>query len=330
MTLFLKHLKYRRGALLLFAGFAALFGAWFALCRLPRGAFFYPLTLCVLAGTAFLAADYHRTKEKHRRLSEAAPGDMLPGMPPAGSILEEDYIALTQNLEREIARRDGEAERRFTAMTDYYTMWAHSIKTPLAAMRLNLGGRDDAAAKRLLFDLDRTERYAEMALTYMRLESDSTDYVFKKQPLGGIVRRQIRSFSGEFIFKKLRLEYAVPEETAVLTDEKWLGFAIGQVLSNAVKYTPEGGSVTVSWEGTDTLVICDTGVGIAAEDLPRIFENGYTGMNGRTDRRATGIGLYLTKRVLTALGHAIAVSSTPGAGTEVRISFAGREPESRR
>ena len=107
----------------------------------------------------------------------------------------------------------------------------------------------------------------------------------------------------------------------VVTDEKWLSFVIEQLLSNALKYTASGG-ITISLEQPATLCIRDTGIGIAAEDLPRVFEKGYTGYNGRSDKRASGIGLYLCRRICYNLGHAISIESEAGCGTVVKLDLA--------
>ena len=158
-----------------------------------------------------------------------------------------------------------------------------------------------------------------MVLTFLRLNSDSTDYVFKEYDLDNIVKSAVKKFSSEFIGRKLRLIYD-PLNTSVITDEKWLSFVIEQVLSNALKYTPSG-SITISLVGEKTLRIEDTGIGIAPSDLPRIFENGYTGFNGRTDKKASGIGLYLCRRVCNNLGHTITANSTVDVGTAIDIDL---------
>ena len=215
------------------------------------------------------------------------------------------------------------AEADMSDMLAYYTLWAHQIKTPIAAMRLQLQGEDSAKARALLGDLGRIERYVEMVLTYLRLEGDGTDYVIREYDLDGILRPVFRQFAGEFIGRRLRLDYA-PVNHRVLTDEKWLAFVVGQVLSNALKYTPEG-AISVYLEPPAVLCVRDTGIGIAPEDLPRVFEQSYTGLTGRADRRASGLGLYLCKRVCDNLRHGISIESAPGAGTTVRIDFGRRE-----
>lgn len=167
-------------------------------------------------------------------------------------------------------------------------------------------------------DLMRVEQYVEMVLVFLRLDSSTTDYVIRRHSLDDIVRPAVRRFAGEFIRRRLRLEYQ-PLDHTVVTDGKWLGFVVEQVLSNALKYTASG-SVTIAMDGDD-LCIRDTGMGIAAEDLPRIFEQGFTGVNGRRDRRASGIGLYLCRRICGNLGHTIRASSVPNQGTEIRIGL---------
>ena len=186
-------------------------------------------------------------------------------------------------------------------------------------MRLTLQNEDTPLTRKLTNDLYRIEQYVEMVLTFLRLNSDSTDYVFKEYDLDNIVKSAVKKFSSEFIGRKLRLIYD-PLNTSVITDEKWLSFVIEQVLSNALKYTPSG-SITISLVGEKTLRIEDTGIGIAPSDLPRIFENGYTGFNGRTDKKASGIGLYLCRRVCNNLGHTITANSTVDVGTAIDIDL---------
>lgn len=186
-------------------------------------------------------------------------------------------------------------------------------------MRLALQNIDTAQSRQLLSELGRIERYVEMVLTFLRLGSDSTDYVIKEHELDDIVMGAVKKLAGDFINKRIKLEYT-ELNVEVLTDEKWLAFVIEQVLSNALKYTPEG-TVSVYLERPKTLCIRDTGIGIAPEDLPRVFENGYTGYNGRSDKKASGIGLYLCRRICNKLGHTISAESKAGEGTVIRIGL---------
>ena len=165
----------------------------------------------------------------------------------------------------------------------------------------------------------------EVVLTFIRLDSDSTDYVIKEYDLDSIIRQSVKRFAGEFIERKISLVYE-PVNTKVLTDEKWLSFVIEQVLSNALKYTPAG-RISITMEAGSKLCIRDTGIGIAAADLPRIFENGFTGYNGRSQKKASGIGLYLCKRICTNLGHGIYARSKVDEGTCVTIDLARKKLE---
>ncbi len=158
-----------------------------------------------------------------------------------------------------------------------------------------------------------------MAMTYLRLDSDTTDYLFAECSLDKIVKDAVKKLSTEFILRKISLEYD-PVSQTVLTDEKWLSFVVEQVLSNALKYTKDG-SVKIYMEEPLTLCVADTGIGISAEDLPRIFEKGFTGYNGRTDKKASGIGLYLCRRICDDLGCKISAASEIGVGTTVRIAL---------
>ena len=169
-------------------------------------------------------------------------------------------------------------------------------------------------------ELFRIEHYVEMVLTYLRLDSLLSDYVFKEHYIDTIIKQSVKKFAAEFIGKKIRLEYEPVNET-VITDEKWLSFVIEQILSNALKYTNTGGSVKITMEQPKLLCIKDTGIGIAAEDLPRIFEYGYTGCNGRIDKRASGIGLYLCKKICNNIGIDITVKSTPEKGTAIYLNL---------
>lgn len=324
MKLFGEYCKSRRGTFLYFAAAALLLGASFALYHLPLRAVVYPLALAAAAGIAALALDFRRVYKLHRELSqmENTAAELLGVLPPAQSVPEADYQAIVRSLTRQSAAAAEKTAAERSDALEYYTLWAHQIKTPIASMRLCLQQEDTPQARRLLQELSRAEQYVEMVMVYLRLNGGS-DLVLREYELDAIVRRAVRRFAGEFIGRKLKLCYE-PLNVSCVTDEKWLLFVIEQVLSNALKYT-RAGSITIELEAPKTLVIRDTGIGVAPEDLPRIFEKGYTGYNGRGDQKASGLGLYLCRTICKRLGHTITASSVPDHGTAIRITLEQRQ-----
>ena len=321
MDLFLKYLKQKLWLFVVGGTFSLIFSVSFFLYHLPVEAVIYPTLLCAFIGVFVLIFDFLRVKGRHKELAQikSIPDAITATFPADNNIQNEDYREVIRLLCEEHNQYKSETNYKYTDMIDYYTVWAHQIKTPIAAMRLTLQNEDSALSRKLTSDLFRIEQYVEMVLTFLRLDAESTDYVFKEYDLDSIVKSAVRKFSSEFIDRKLRLIYE-PLNASVITDEKWLSFVIEQILSNALKYTPSG-SITISLVGEKTLRIQDTGIGIDPSDLPRIFENGYTGFNGRTDRKASGIGLYLCRRVCNNLGHTITASSIADVGTAIDIDL---------
>lgn len=308
-------------------------GGVFALYELPREAVLYVAVLCTLAGAFFGLYDYFKRKARLDNLDfikdnlPAGIEQLLPARSAEAALYREILTEL--NALRRSAEQD--RKRSFDELTDYYTMWVHQIKTPISALGLLLAedGRPDAAlgARTLrqdaLSELFKIEQYTEMVLGYLRTEDISSDMRFAAYDLDKIIRSQIHKYARIFVAKRLSLEYEGVTEQ-VLTDEKWLGFVIGQILSNALKYTRKGGiCIRMSEDSPQTLVIGDTGIGIREEDIPRIFEKGYTGANGREETRSTGIGLYLSAKIMKKLNHDITIRSAPGKGTQVYL-FLGR------
>jgi len=321
MAPFLKaYWKQCRKGLGIFLLFSLIFLFVFLLYGIPMEAVLYPALLCGLLGLLFLALDMHRAWRTYRQLEilKTLPAPLMEPFPEPDTLEAAEYQEIVQTLREGQKQLESGMALRYEEMVEYYTIWAHQIKTPIASMRLTLQNEDSELSRRLSEDLLRIEQYVEMVLCYLRLDSSSTDYVFQEYDLDSIVKQAVRKFAGQFIRRKIRLDYQ-PLNTRVVTDEKWLLFVVEQVLSNALKYTPAAGTVTIDLEEPKTLCIRDTGMGIAPEDLPRVFEKGYTGYNGRNDKKASGIGLYLCRRICKNLNHVISVDSSLDSGTVVRI-----------
>ena len=294
MELLKAYLKERRLTLAAFLLFVGVFAVSFALYGLPLAAVGYPAGLCVLLGACLAVWDYGRAARRHKalkRLQEAGEAVLLD-LPAMTTVEGADCAAVVETLRRELCRQETARAARWEDMT---------------------------AARRLMTELGRVEQYVDMALTYLRLEEGGSDYVIRTCAVDDVVRAAVRRFAGEFIDRRIALDYT-PVEWETVTDGKWLTFVVEQLLSNALKYTGQDGTVRIYREGDD-LCIRDSGMGIAPEDLPRVFDMGYTGQNGRLDRRSSGIGLYLCRRICRNLRHEIRIESVPGVGTTVYLTL---------
>lgn len=321
MKLLLSYLRAKLRGLLFLVVCLGVCALVFGLYHLPLAAVGYAAALCAALALVWLVVDVWDYRRRHQCLEALATEITvtLEHLPRPRNTLEADYQALLRTLDAQRREQEGRLSSQYRDMMEYYTIWAHQIKTPIAAMGLLLQEEDSPRSRALGEELQRIQQYVQMVLGYLRLDSESTDFVLRRCDLDAVVRQAVRSYAGSFIRKKIALDYQ-PFHVQVLTDEKWLRFVIEQVLSNALKYT-RSGKVTISLEGEATLVIADTGIGIAPEDLPRVFERGFTGCNGRVDQRSSGIGLYLCRRILKQLGHGIRITSAPGQGTRVCLDL---------
>lgn len=305
---------------------------------------------------------FFRYSSKVKALSNALkrPVEEQAQLPEATDDVEMLYHGLLEN--QSIARSESESSAaiRQSQMRDYYSMWVHQIKTPISAMKLLLeaereelgqficddeqsqchigdmtGGNIGVALKQQAAltelsdnvasfedELFRIEEYVSMALQYQRVSSTENDFVLEKVSVDGVIRDTIKKYAKIMIRRHIGIDYSGTGQE-VYTDVKWLAFMLEQILSNAIKYTPQGFVTIETAEEKDRffITIKDTGIGIKAEDLPRVFEKGYTGYNGHADKKATGIGLYLCRQMADKLGHTIRMESEIGKGTKVWIGF---------
>lgn len=354
--------------ILILAICSIIFSVVFSLYNLPLDAVVYSSQLCFFALIIIFIARFTSFYRKHKELEhfKKTITVSLPDFPETSDKIEKDYQELISLLHQSKLNIIYEKDNSFSNMMDYYTLWAHQIKTPIAAMRLILQSssqtkhyvksepniqneslkpkleedefddefldsnekyeieninREKEINDELLEQLFRTEQYVEMVLQYLRMESDSSDLLIRRYSLDSIVKQAVKKYAKSFIRKKIKLNYE-DLNIGIITDEKWLCFVIEQLLSNALKYTYSGSiSIYMDDDLPETLVIEDTGIGIQEEDLPRVFEKGFTGYNGRADKKSTGIGLFLCKKILKKLSHTITIESSLGKGTKVKIGL---------
>ncbi len=340
-----RYLKEHLGEFIMYAGFMVIFPGIFSLYNIRTDAVKYTSLLAFAWFLLWETARFLKYKRRHEELAETerrVPAELC-GLPRADSLIEEDYQRILKIVFRDKTETESAGREFRREMADYYGMWVHQIKTPIAALRVLLQSalladgagclKEDAGSgteEESLFALNREmkqelfkiEQYVEMVLAYLRTSDMPSDFVFAQYDLDDIIRQAVKKYSQMFILQKIRLNYE-PVRKTVLTDEKWLTFVVEQLLSNALKYTRQKAypnSISIYMEG-ECLVIKDTGIGIWAEDLPRVFEKGFTGYNGRADKKSTGIGLYLCRTVTDKLRHRIWLESEVGEATKAYIDL---------
>lgn len=293
----------------------SIFALVFSMYDIKLEAILYASMLCLTAGLLFegvhLISYLRRHTEQQKRL-QGLPISYTELLPPR-TLAEQDLQAMVQKLGEQYTAVTTDWQRQQKESLDYYSAWIHQIKTPISSMKMILQQEDTEENHLLSAELFRIEQYTEMALQYLRLDSKTNDFVFQQYDLDSIIRQAIRKYAPQFILRKIRLIYE-PVSMTILTDEKWMLFLLEQLLSNAIKYTPHG-SVTISVTPEKVLQVADTGIGIAPEDLPRIFEKGFTGYNGRADKKSTGLGLYLCQQAAKKISVSLSVTSEVGKGS---------------
>lgn len=320
MDIIKSYIKKNLKIYLLLIVFIFIFVLIFYLYNLPFEALFYSGLLCFVAALIVSIIDFNNYRKSYIDLKylESNILNSKEDLPKSLDIRVEYYQKIIERLHNEVEKLKIEDNKKMEGLVDYYSMWIHQIKTPIAAINFLLDN-EEIDVKAFRQELFKIERYVEMVLTYIRLGSETSDYVITSINLDEVVRENIKKYATLFINKKIKLNY-VSHETYVISDKKWLGFAFEQLLSNAIKYTKSGGEISINISESK-LIIEDNGIGIYEEDLPRIFEQSFTGLNGRYEKKSSGLGLYLCKKTLDKLQHKIEITSEVNKGTKVIVSF---------
>ena len=320
MEIIKSYLKKNLKIYLLLIVFIFIFILIFYLYNLPFEVLFYSSSLCFIVALIVSIIDFNNYRKSYIDL-KYLESNILNNMEDLSKSLDirvEYYQKIIERLHNEVEKLKIEDNKKMEGLVDYYSMWIHQIKTPIAAINFLLDN-EEIDVKAFRQELFKIERYVEMVLTYIRLGSETSDYVITSINLDEVVRENIKKYATLFINKKIKLNY-VSHETYVISDKKWLGFAFEQLLSNAIKYTKSGGEISINISESK-LIIEDNGIGIYEEDLPRIFEQSFTGLNGRYEKKSSGLGLYLCKKTLDKLQHKIEITSKVNKGTKVMITF---------
>ena len=314
---FLKHHLYsRRFILSLLLVIFSVMGMFAFIFEDGRSLLEYQLLLAFLLASFFLGMDLASAYKEYRNQLFYAYGR-------AQTALEALLFEKLALLEMDKKNRAIEEREKLNDLMDYYTLWAHQIKTPIAASSLLVGEIEDKKVKNQLEqELFKIESYVNIVLQYLRLESFHEDLVLKKENVEDLVKEIVKKYAIFFIQKGLSLNLHDLDRT-IITDKKWFVVILEQVLSNSLKYTSQGGIEIYFQE--DTLYIKDSGLGIQDADLLRVFERGFSGYNGRLTQQSSGLGLYLSKKIADELGHQISIASQVGQGTTVMISFSEKK-----
>ncbi|MBZ2072136.1 sensor histidine kinase [Streptococcus sanguinis] len=310
---FLKSYLYSRrfflALLILLLGFILLFAFVF---DTYRSLLEYVALLLAFLSFLFIGADAWTSFKGYR-------SQKLQASAQAQTPLEKLLQERVEELEYEQKNQLLVEQEKYNDLLDYYTLWVHQVKTPIAASSLLIGDLKDKEAKsQLEQELFKIESYVHLVLQYLRLGSFHDDLVLKQENLTDLVREVVKKYALFFIQQGLSLNLHDLDHT-IVTDKKWFLVILEQVLSNSLKYTKEG-SIEIYFH-EDRLYIKDTGLGIQNADLLRVFERGFSGYNGRLTQQSSGLGLYLSKKIADQLGHKIAIDSQVGQGTTVSIAF---------
>ena len=278
----------------------------------------------------YILTGYHYHKRFYRELNDLVQGnheELLAALPEPRNNEQQLYLALLKKMHGVHFNQLQKLYNEKQDHQDFITSWIHEVKVPIAASRLLMENSNGKTVESLVDkfedELDKIDNYVEQALYYSRIDSFSKDYFITEVPLDQAIKKSVKKYAKSFINKHIRFHMQDLQQV-VHTDSKWLGFIIDQVFSNALKYTGEGGEVSVQFEEDrkeKRLLIQDTGIGIKPEDINRVFEKGFTGSIGRSHAKSTGIGLYLAKQMALMLGHDLSIQSEEGTYTKVIIHF---------
>ncbi|MFT8708910.1 MAG: sensor histidine kinase [Sporolactobacillus sp.] len=283
----------------------------FYLRGLPMHTFWSSLLFGLTVLILFSSYDFYLFLHRHKeRLQQIVPQIDLS----AQSQAEYDLLQLLEEQKNYYEKKIAAITKFDTDLTDVVRIWSHQMKVPLSVLDL-MGQTGDFTKDDVKDQTFQLENYLDMLLHYLRLNHEQTDYRFTHVPIKPLVQTIVRKFAPLFIHKGIGV--TIEGDATWTTDEKWLLFALEQIISNAVKYTKQG-KVSIVIHAR-TIQISDTGIGILEEDLPRLFEHGFTGYNGRREKKATGLGFFLAKEVADRLSLRLDVASEIDKGTTVTI-----------
>ncbi|MEG2323758.1 MAG: sensor histidine kinase [Anaerovoracaceae bacterium] len=323
IRLFLDYLKSHIRILIVYIISITIFLIVLYLYRVNVDGAIYGGILCLVILIPFGIYDFYRFCKCHFELLTLKNKEKMDftSLSDPITIIEKDYRDLLKNLDLDKNEAESKAYMGRQEMLNYFTLWAHQIKTPISAMGLILQTKEEKTKEdeQIKIQLFNIEEYVNTLMSYIRMGDISSDLAFEEVNLGEVVKETIKKYAPIFIGKKIKVNFENTREIAI-TDPKWAGIVLAQILSNGLKYTPDNGEITIRIQ-KQKIIVKDTGIGIKEEDLPRIFEKGFTGYNGRQFTKSTGQGLYLCQVIMDKLSHKIQITSKIDQGTTVILDF---------
>lgn len=284
----------------------------FCLYKLPLNYFFITSSLNV---TILLLISIWKFTQFKRKMTLLNYFKYLEEIDSLKSPTEEAYQGVIENLVKEEAAQALVSKSQLENLQSLIKMWSHQMKVPLSALSLMVQ-TDNLDKKEVQQQLSRLQNYLDILLTYMKFSQNKDDYRFEICDVKSIVTDLVKKYRVAFLAKELSVN--IEGDWQLKSDKKWLSFAISQILDNAVKYSRDGSEINIIMDDSSVRIL-DDGIGILPEDLPRLFDEGFTGFNGHEHQKATGLGLYMTKQIFDQLNLSIKVDSQIDQGTCVMI-----------
>ncbi len=319
-----EYLKMKKTSIIGILGVYAILFVFVYLYRIPIEVILYPFILTIVFVLIVSLFDYVKYKEKVNKIIQICNdiSSCYSVKINDKNIFDEYYLDIINELLKENRKQVSQFQKKVSDVNDYFSIWVHQIKTPIASMKLKIDN-EQMDLLQLASDLNRIDHYVDLVLSFLKFDEEKIDLYFRKTDVDKIMRESLKKFSNDFIIKKIRLDYKLSKRE-VLTDEKWLSFVFDQLLSNALKYTDKG-TISIYYDEDSCLCIKDSGIGIALADIERLFEKGFTGYNGRQYKKASGIGLYMCKRMCDKLNIGISIESVVNEYTLVKLKFLSNE-----
>ncbi len=300
---------------LLYGLLSLLFFLTFYLYRLPlvyfQTSFIFVSTILILLSLGLYYRFYQKMTSLHFFLAVANLDNLNQLEQPSDKAYQKIIAALIQKEAEATLVYQSDQDK----MQQMIKLWSHQMKIPLATLSL-MEQTNQLEKESVRQQILRLENNLSRLMNYIKFNQNQSDFRFESVSMRDILVDLVKK--NQVLYRQKDLSLTIEGDWILKSDKKWLSFSLAQILDNAIKYNKPGGKVSIRIQDK-SVCIQDTGIGILAEDIPRIFEEGFTGYNGHEHQKATGLGLYMTKQILNHLEFDISIQSQVDQGTKVLI-----------